>query len=106
MSGIRIIWIDENIEDEEYKDFKKKLKSEYIKIDCFQNIENGINCLKKIEFEKIKIIISGKLYINFIKKFKDNIKDIYTVPKIIVLSKDEVKFIEDNKNYESIINDS
>ena len=106
MSGIRIIWIDENIEDEEYKDYKKELKSEYIQIDFFQNIESGINCLKKIEFEKTKIIISGKLYIHFITKFKDNIKDIYTIPKIIVLSKDEVKFIEDNKNYESIINNS
>ena len=47
MSGIRIIWIDENIEDEEYKDYKKELKSEYIQIDFFQNIESGINCLKK-----------------------------------------------------------
>ena len=107
MSGIRIIWIDENIDKEEYKDYKKELKAlEYTKSDYFETIENGINCLKNIEFEKTKIIISGKLYINFITKFKENIRDILTIPKIIIFSSNKEKFILDNKNYESTLNNS
>ena len=107
MSGIRIIWIDENIDKEEYEDYKKELKAlEYIKLDYFETIENGINCLKNIEFEKTKIIISGKLYINFITKFKENIRDILTIPKIIIFSSNKEKFILDNKNYESTLNNS
>ena len=101
------IWIDENIDKEEYEDYKKELKAlEYIKLDYFETIENGINCLKNIEFEKTKIIISGKLYINFITKFKENIRDILTIPKIIIFSSNKEKFILDNKNYESTLNNS
>ena len=33
-------------------------------------------------------------------------KDILTIPKIIIITTDKEKFIEDNKNYESIINNS
>ena len=107
MSSIRIIWIDENIDKEEYEDYKKELNSlEYIKLDYCKTIENGIICLKNIEFAKTKIIISGKLYINFITKFKENIRDILTIPKIIIFSANKEKFIEDNKNYESTINNS
>ena len=41
MSDIRIIWIDENIDKEEYEDYKKELKAlEYIKLDYFETIEN------------------------------------------------------------------
>ena len=101
------IWIDENIDKEEYENYKKELKAlEYIKLDYFETIENGINCLKNIEFEKTKIIISGKLYINFITKFKENIRDILTIPKIIIFSSNKEKFILDNKNYESTLNNS
>ena len=107
MSAIRIIWIDENIDKEEYEDYKKELKAlEYIKLDYFETIENGINCLKNKEFEKTKIIISGKLYINFITKFKENIRDILTIPKITIFSSNKEKFILDNKNYESTLNNS
>ena len=100
-----IIWIDQNVDNEENNGYLKELKNyNYFKIKCFKNIDEAINEIKKIEFEETYIILSGKLYITFIEKFKENLKDMYIIPKIIIFTGNKEKFIEYNKEYSSILN--
>ena len=100
-----IIWIDQNVDNEENNGYLKELQNyNYFKIKCFKNIDEAINEIKKIEFEETYIILSGKLYITFIEKFKENLKDMYIIPKIIIFTGNKEKFIEYNKEYSSILN--
>ena len=95
-----IIWINE--ENSEYLEQLKVYK--YFKIKSFKNVDEAINKIKELEFEETNIIISGKLYIKFIRKFRDNLKDIYIIPKIIIFTLDKEKFIENNEDYSNLIN--
>ena len=100
-----IIWIDSNVDNEENRGYLKDLQSyNYFKIKCFKNIDEAINIIKKIEFEETYIILSGRLYIKFIEKFKENLKDVYIIPKIIIFTENKDKFIEYNKEYSNILN--
>ena len=77
-----IIWIGPKV-DEKFKiDFLKELN--YDKIIFFQNTKDAIIEIKEIEFKDLYIIIYEKLCKEFIEKFKENIDDIYTIPKIIL----------------------
>ena len=100
-----IIWIDPNVDNKEKRGYLKDLQSyNYFKIKCFKNIDEAINIIKKIEFEETYIILSGRLYIKFIEKFKENLKDVYIIPKIIIFTENKDKFIEYNKEYSNILN--
>ena len=66
------------------------------KVKICKTIEEAINYLKSISFEETKIIVNGELYIKFIKKLFENKKDIYTIPKIIIFTKNKDKFLKDN----------
>ena len=91
---IIIIWIDPNVDNGENTDYKMRLqKLGYNKIKCFKNIEEGINSLKSIKFEETFIIVSGSFYLSFSEYLKENLKDIYIIPKIIVFTSEEKKSI-------------
>jgi len=103
-----IIWIDPNIDNKENQQYSKYLKS-ISNFKGYKNIYDAIEDLKTIKFEETKIILSGKLYIDFIKKFKSILQDIYVIPKIIIFTSNKEKFINYNKNNkenEDIINHS
>ena len=103
----QLIWIDSNIDNNENVEYQNKIKSlGFTNIKCFKTVEEGIRYIKKIKFEKTKIILSGKLYIEFILTFKKNIRDINIIPKIIIFTRNKDKFLESNKDYKNIINDS
>jgi len=55
--------------------------------------------MKSIKFLETKVIISGRLYSEFVQKFKENIISMYVAPKIIVFTSNKEKFIENNKKY-------
>ena len=100
-----VIWIDPNVDNEENRGYLEELQIyNYFKIKCFKNIDEAIDIIKKIEFEETYIIISGRLYIKFIEKFQENLKDIYIIPKIIIFTGNKEKFIEYNKEYSNILN--
>ena len=102
-----IVWINPFMDDDENIRFVKELENTgYLRVRCFKKIDEAINYIKSIRFEETKIIVNGKLYIQFIEKFIDNLKDIYIIPKIIIYSKNKNKFIENCKEYKNIINHS
>ena len=99
----KVIWIDQNIDNEENKKYVKKLElMDTLKvIQLFKRINDAINYMKQIKFEETKVIISGRLYPELVEKFKENIKNMRFSPKIIVFTKDQDKFIQNNKDFKN-----
>ena len=96
-----VIWIDENIESEEKKENIKILDSfGAFAIRLFTNVDKAIDHMKYIEFQETKVIISDKLYHEFLQKFKENIIDMCVAPKIIILTKNKQNFMINNKDYQ------
>ena len=95
-----IIWIDPNINNNENTKYLRQLESyKNTKVHPFKNILDSIEFIKTLKFEETNIIISGSLYSEFIKKFEENIRDIYIIPKIIIFTLSKEKFLELNKDY-------
>ena len=98
---INVIWLDANYDNEENSLYRKELESNgKLKINCFKETDEAIDYTKKIKFEETFIIISGRLYAQYITKFKEYINEINTIPKIIVFTKNVADFnnIVENKN--------
>ena len=100
-----IIWIDKNVNNAENKSYLSLFKKGNFEIDTYKNIESGLNKIKdkKIKFKDIYLILSGLFYQEFILKFKENLKEIFVVPKIIIFTSDEELFLEKNSNIKDII---
>ena len=89
-----IIWIDENIDNEENTQYIKELESiGLLSFRLFKEISKAINFMKYIKFQETKVIISDRLY-SEVKKFKENIIDMCVAPKIIMFIKNKEKFIK------------
>jgi hypothetical protein len=102
-----VIWIDSNVYNEENAQYRKELESIwYFKVKCFENIKEAINYLKEIQFVETKIVVSGRLYTEFLSKFIENLKEINVIPKIIIFAKEKESFIKNNQKYEEYINHS
>ena len=97
------IWIDPNIDNTENIEYSEELKliSPLLKVELFKEIDPAIKYMITVEFHQTKVIISGKLYYEFVKKFKENIRDMCVAPKIIIFTMDKEKFIKKNKEFES-----
>ena len=103
---INVLWLDTNYDNIENSKYLKKLESnENLKINCFKEADEGIEYIKKINFEETYIIISGRLYSQFITKFKKHINKINVIPKIIVFTKKKSDFYEIKKN-KNLIDDN
>ena len=95
------IWIDENIDNEDNAQYIKELESIYfLNFRFFKKIDQALNYIKYIKFQETKVIISDKLYSQFVKKFKENIIDMSVAPNIIVFKKDKENLIEYKKEFE------
>lgn len=99
-----VVWIDPEIDNLECAKYAQELKTfPLLKVNCYKDIDEGLDYIKAIQFEETKIILSGKIYNNFILKFKENIRDIFIIPKIIIftykycniLQEDKYNFIND-----------
>ena len=60
--------------------------------------------MKSILFEETKIIVSGRLFNEFINTFKENINDICFIPKNIIFTGKEERFLGYNQDYQKIEN--
>ena len=97
---VNAIWIDANIDNYENREYTKELcKINSLKLKLFKNVNEAITYIKSIKFKETKVIISGRLYSEFVKAFKNNIIYIYTIIKIIVFTSNEQGFLEYNKDY-------
>ena len=99
-SGINVIWIDkyiDNYENERYSRILRSMKSLIVKL--FKNVDDAIKYMINIKFEEFKVIVSGRLYSEFVRKFKENINDMLISPKIIVFTGSEDRFLEYNPEY-------
>ena len=95
-----IIWIDQNIDNDENKKYIKELESiKNTRVDHFKEISDSLETIKKIKFEETHIIVSGLYYSQFIKVLKENIRDIYIIPKIIIFTKSKENFLKFNPDY-------
>ena len=96
-----VIWIDANIDNKENIAYVKELNSiGSIRLRWLsKDVDKAIKYLKNIDFHETKVIVSGRLYPEFVKKFKGNIIDICVAPKIIVFTGNKQKFLEYNKDY-------
>ena len=95
-----VIWIDANIDNQENVVYVKELNSiDSIRLRLSKDVDKAIKYLKNIDFHETKVIVSGRLYPEFVKKFKENIIDICVAPKIIVSTGNKQKFLEYNKDY-------
>ena len=99
----KVLWIDQNVDNYINIGYAKELRAinsvKYLKL--FKNTEEAITYLKEIRFDETAIIVSGRLYAELVEKFKENLLEIYTIPKIIVFTSSRNKFIEFNKDYEN-----
>ena len=99
-SGINVIWIDQyidNYENERYSRILRSMKSLIVKL--FKNVDDAIKYMINIKFEEFKVIVSGRLYSEFVRKFKENINDMFISPKIILFTGSEDRFLEYNPEY-------
>ena len=93
-----VIWVDPNIDNPENSRYVKDLQNyKYINVKCFKQVKSAIYEIKKIQFEETIIILSGKLYFDFIEQFKENIKEINIIPKFIIFSSKLDKLPNDKK---------
>ena len=82
-----LIWVDPNVDKSENMSYKEQLDPiKNLKIFPRKKIENAISDIKSIKFNELIVIISGSFYSDFIKSFKENILDIYALPKIIIFT--------------------
>jgi len=100
-----IIWIDKNVNNAENKDYLKKFEKGNFKITSYENVEKGLKKIKDKDsnFKDIYVIVSGSFYQKFILKFKENLKKICVVPKIVIFTSNKNLFLEKNSNIKSII---
>ena len=100
-----IIWIDQNVNNEENKKYLTYLKNSKSQIDTLTNIESGLNKIyePKNNFKDIYLIVDDSIYIDFILKFKNNLMNIFVVPKIIISTNDKESFLKKNSNIKDII---
>ena len=95
-----VIWIDEDVDSCLNEIYSKELESmNSLNVKLFKKVIEAINYLKTIKFEQTKIIVSGRLYSEFVKSFKENILEMCVIPIIIVFTRNREKFIQYNPGY-------
>ena len=82
-----VIWIDPQIDNEENTEYASKFKSmNFLSIKLYKNVNDAIIFMKTIHFEETKIIVSGKLFPELIRSFKENILDMNFAPIILIFT--------------------
>ena len=104
----KLIWIDERVNLEENNFYKSYILKNHNKYEIFscENVNDSIEKLKAILFKEVFIIVSGRLYKDFIKNFMNNLTVIKNIPKIIIFTGNKEKFLEANNdlNMKNILN--
>jgi hypothetical protein len=102
MATQNLIWIEPNIESEEYQEYEQQLESVKNK-KTFTEVEKGIDEIFKIKFEDTIIIIGGEIMDDFFRDFSNKIDQLHVVPKLMIFSGEEKKkeILKNKKKYQS-----
>jgi hypothetical protein len=92
------IWIDKNVNSQENIMYREMMDFDNHDFAFFIEINEAFNYIKQLKFISTYIIISGKYYFDFIDKLKNNLNDIFIIPKIIIFTSDKKLIYERNKN--------
>ena len=96
------IWIDEEINEKWFSFQFNELFNEQRKCSKCNTVDKGIEEFTKLKFEKITIIISGRLFPEFCKKFNKRKNEFQACPTIIIFCVNKELFISNlkiNNNY-------
>ena len=96
--NLDIIWIDEKINNSENKNYLEKMKNDYpnIKINVYDNLEEGFNEILNLEFVSTFVIVSGRLYSQYYHKLKENLVKIKCIPINLIFTSSKFKKILEN----------
>lgn len=83
-----LIWIDQNVENEDNKSFIKEIKNKFkINVTIFSDIELGLNyILNNLKFKSFLVVVSGKYFPSYIEGLNKNINNLASVPISIVFT--------------------
>ena len=82
----KLIWIDYNINGKENLKYKNELKEIIFLIEC-NSIEQGLQEIKKIKFERVILMLTKTMFKDFITLFEKEKKEICCSLNIIVFTK-------------------
>ena len=98
---LQIIWIAPNVDNDENKDYCEKIRSlDSVQLTTFKEIKGAIKYLKTIKFTETKILISSKLYYDFVKCFQENLIEMNIAPKIQIFTRNKER-IKNNEDYQN-----
>ena len=87
-----VIWVDpiflKNKTYLKLRELKKNYKNRLI-LKRYGKIDDAINYLKNVKFIETNIIINAEIYAGFLKAFRENIRYIDVIPKIIIFAKNK-----------------
>ena len=90
-----LIWIDKDVDSAKNINYKNELTNKNkFNLFFYKDVDSTFNKIKEIKFIETYIIISGEFYQPFILKFKDNLKEIYHIPKFIIFTDKEINSIK------------
>ena len=90
----KLIWIDKSVNEGENKRYQKELYDiKLFDYKVFESIEEGINEIKKISFEKIYLIIRGTMFQDFLTVFKEEKKKISCSLDILIFTSKKHKYL-------------
>ena len=99
--NLQIIWIAPNVDNEENKIYCERIKSlDLVQLKTFKEIKGAIKYLKTIKFTETKILISSRLYYDFVKCFQENLIEMNIAPKIQIFTRNKEK-VENNEDYQN-----
>ena len=98
-----IIWIDPNITNGQNTAYSIYLKICFSGVKLFKSVNLAMEFLKTIKFAETKVIVSGKLYIDFIQEYEKNMAYLFTIPKIFIFTYHIDHFIKGNSQYKKMI---
>lgn len=98
-----IIWIDPNIKNGFNRVYSLYLWFSFSGVNVFKDVKSAMDFLKNVKFAETKVIVSGRLYIDFIDQYEKNKGHLFTIPKIIIFTYHKEAFIKDNSRYKEII---
>ena len=82
-----LLWLDPKVDSKENTNYQNKIKEiNEIHLFPFTDINDCITKLKKIEFEKTFVVVSGSLSKIFFEKIEKIIKEITVIPEIIIFT--------------------